>query len=159
MFNLSKRGLAIPQVVNFAKLQLKKSVVQSIPNLTLTSVLWDAPTIIDSTFYNYNVGTGLLTLLSSGWYVITFNVFWVFNTAGFRVNQISLADSVLRVYNSSYSSATPIIINDQNTLTVLTRSDLPNATILFNVLQNSGAALNFGGNVNAEVNINKLQDL
>lgn len=138
-------------------LQLNRVAVQSIVTGVLTNVLWDVPTIIDSSTYTYNVGTGVVTFLKTGWYQFSFTPFWGASALGVRYTNINLIDGTTRNYENN--GGTALLTNGQIVVSPLILIKNIGSTVRLQVIQTTGANLNLGGNNNLECNISRMSDL
>lgn len=139
-----------------AKCVLSRAAVQSIANSSTTVVIWDVPTVIDSTF-SYNAGTGVVTV-PAGTYLITFISIWAANVTGQRLNNIRTIDITGSVALVGALTSTTVQTNG-NFVTCGSRiMATGGGTIDFLAFQNSGGALNLGGSSVLHAEIIRLGD-
>lgn len=61
---------------------------QTIPNTTLTTVIYQTVDRDDSADISYNTGTGVFTVTTAGWYLITAAAMWLSNNTGTRFHAV-----------------------------------------------------------------------
>lgn len=118
-----------------------RSTVQSIPNNTPTDILFNS--VNRDTVNSYNPSTGIYTILKSGLYNISTQVGWSANSTNGREVR-AFIDGGAVIINLGYvfaPTASSIAVLGNSTPYYLNAGQ----TVKINVFQNSGSALNVGG--------------
>jgi hypothetical protein len=149
---------ATPAGASFVGVRCYRSTNQSIPNATVTAMLWDVENYDTNTFHSTSTNTDRITIPSgqSGYYSITFNVNWAPNSTGFR-------NATIRVNNDSATIGAVVYIQPYNIAS--TENSMEMTTVFYlnaadyvtiNVYQDSGGNLNTGSTKRDFINVTKL---
>ena len=149
---------ATPAGASFVGVRCYRSAVQSIPNATVTAMLWDVENYDTSGFHSTSTNTDRITIPSgeAGYYLITGNVNWATNATGFRNgtfrvnNNAAIIGAV--VYIQPYNIAGTENSMEMTTVFYLNVGDY----VTFNVYQDSGGNLNTGSTQRDYINVTKL---
>ena len=149
---------AAPAGASFVGVRCYRSAVQSIPNATVTAMLWDVENYDTSGFHSTSTNTDRITIPSgeAGYYSITANVNWATNATGFRNGGIRVngdgATIGAVVYIQPYNIAATENSMEITTVFYLNVADY----VTFNVYQDSGGNLNTGSTKRDYINVTKL---
>lgn len=134
-------------------------VNQLIPNNITTRVIFNNIVRNDASYFSLNTGTGTLTILNTGLYAFTFDNIWAASALGIRLSQILINDTGnLYTYWSEFTQL-GLINTGNGQVSCLQLITFVNATVDFQVYQNTGAALNVGnGNINLQFTVTRLSD-
>jgi hypothetical protein len=119
-------------------LRVQLSVVQSVPNATTTTLLWN--TVSEDTDSGYNSGTGLYTVVTPGLWLFSARANWASNATGVRDIQMQLNNGII-AESSGPSNGDPGG-QGRNSISWVGRLNA-NDVLQVTVFQTSGGALNF----------------
>ncbi len=150
---------ATPAGASFVGVRCYRSAVQSIPNATVTAMLWDVENYDTNAFHSTTgANTDRITIPSGqeGYYSITANVNWATNATGFRNGSIRVNNDATTigavVYIQPYNIASTENSMEITTVFYLNVGDY----VTFNVYQDSGGNLNTGSTKRDYINVTKL---
>lgn len=140
MFN-AKRSIGY----NTAKAFLTRVAVQPSATGIITTIIYDTPLSNNlNSIFTYN--SGILTINKSGMYVFNFLILSPVSVAPTRDLLFKIVDNgITSTFRNPYNGAIPNIAINPIGFCIMYPINTIGATIITQVLQNSGASLNWGG--------------